>query len=144
MPHSEPKPARKQKGAKRLSASSQINSGETQERIRELAQEVLTEISALDPSHSKELLGSFVSELFLSVAEKERRDVRRQQQAEGIAAARERGVKFGRSRKPLPENFETYHAAWRDGQMSLREAASACGMSHVTFRSAALRVESAE
>lgn len=144
MPHSEWRPAHKQKEAKRLSAVLQMNSGETQECIQKLAQEVLQEISALDPSHSKELLGSFVSELFLSVAEEERREYRRQQQAEGIAAARERGVKFGRSRKPLPENFEEYHEAWRGGRMSLREAASACGMSHATFRNAALRMEDAK
>lgn len=127
-----------------MSAVLQMNSGETQECIQKLAQEVLQEISALDPSHSKELLGSFVSELFLSVAEEERREYRRQQQAEGIAAARERGVKFGRSRKPLPENFVEYHEAWRGGRMSLREAASACGMSHATFRNAALRMEDAK
>lgn len=127
-----------------MSAMSQISSGETQERIQKLAQEVLRDISELDPAHSKELLGAFVSELFLSVANEERREYRRQQQAEGIAAARERGVKFGRSRKPLPENFEEYHAAWRGGRMSLREAARACGMSHATFRNAALRMEGAE
>lgn len=127
-----------------MSATSQISSGETQERIQELAQDVLRNISELDPTHSKELLGAFVSELFLSVANEERREYRRQQQAEGIAAARERGVKFGRARKPLPENFEEYHEAWRGGRMSLREAASACGMSHATFRSAALRMEGAE
>lgn len=127
-----------------MSAVLQMNSGETQERIQKLAQEVLRNISELDPAHSKELLGAFVSELFLSVANEERREYRRQQQAEGIAAARERGVKFGRSRKPLPENFEEYHAAWRGGRMSLREAASACGMSHATFRNAALRMEGAE
>lgn len=127
-----------------MSAVLQMNSGETQERIQKLAQEVLRDIYELDPAHSKELLGAFVSELFLSVANEERREYRRQQQAEGIAAARERGVKFGRSRKPLPENFEEYHAAWRGGRMSLREAASACGMSHATFRNAALRMEGAE
>lgn len=133
-----------QKGAVRLSASSQISSGETQERIQKLAQDVLRDISELDPAHSKELLGAFVSELFLSVANEERREYRRRQQAEGIAAARERGVKFGRARKPLPENFEEYREAWRGGRMSLREAAHACGMSHATFRNAALRVENAE
>lgn len=127
-----------------MSAVLQMNSGETQERIQKLVQEVLRDISELDPAHSKELLGAFVSELFLSVANEERREYRRQQQAEGIAAARERGVKFGRSRKPLPENFEEYHAAWRGGRMSLREAARACGMSHATFRNAALRMEGAE
>lgn len=118
--------------------------GEISEYLRQLAQQVFSDISELDPARSKELLGVFVSELFLSVSEQERRAVRRRQQAEGIAAARERGVKFGRSHKPLPENFEEYHKAWRGGQMSLREAARACGMPHATFRSAALRMENAE
>lgn len=118
--------------------------GEISEHLRQLAQEVFSDISELDPSRSKELLGVFVSELFLSVSEQERRVIRRQQQAEGIAAARERGVRFGRSCKPLPENFEEYRKAWRGGRMSLREAARACGMSHATFRNAALRLESSE
>lgn len=123
---------------------SQMNSAVTQEQIQRMAREVLHELSALDADRSRELLGAFVSELFLSVAEEERREYRHQQQAEGIAAARERGVKFGRSRKPLPENFEEYRRAWRGGRMSLREAASACGMSHATFRTAALRIENAQ
>lgn len=127
-----------------MSINLQTGSGETQARVQQLAQDVLRVISELDPAHSRELLGSFVSELFLSFAEEERREYRRQQQAEGIAAARERGVKFGRARKPLPESFEEYREAWRGGQMTLREAASACGMSHATFRNAALRVENAE
>lgn len=127
-----------------MSAILQISSGETQKHIQKLAQDVLRDISELDPSRSKELLGVFVSELFLSVAEEERREYRRQQQAEGIAAAKERGVQFGRSRKPLPENFEEYREAWRGGQMSLREAANACGMSHATFRNAVLRAEGTE
>lgn len=128
----------------RTEAGAVKSEGEISEHLRQLAQQVFSDISELDPSRSKELLGVFVSELFLSVSEQERRAVRRQQQAEGIAAARERGVKFGRSRKPLPENFEEYHEAWRGGRMTLREAAKACGMPHATFRSAALRVEGAQ
>ena len=60
------------------------------EQVRRLAQEVLSEISELEPSRSKEILGAFVSELFLSVAEQERRQMRRERQAEGIAAAKAR------------------------------------------------------
>lgn len=117
---------------------------EVAEYLRQLAQEVCADISGLDPERSKELLGVFVTELFLTATQQEQRTVRRRQQADGIAAARERGVKFGRSRKPLPENFETYREAWRGGQMSLREAAKACGMPHATFRCAALRMEDAQ
>ena len=113
------------------------------EQVRRLAQEVLSEISELEPSRSKESLGAFVSELFLSVAEQERRQMRRERQAEGIAAAKARGVRFGARRKPLPDNFEECRQAWRGGQMSLRQAAGACGMSHATFRDAVTRVENA-
>lgn len=124
-----------------MSAAEQPYDEETQEHIQKLAKDVFHDICALDPSHSKELLGVFVSELFLSVSEEEKRAIRRRQQAEGIAAARERGVQFGRTRKPLPENFEEYHKAWRGGRMSLREAVKACGMCHATFRNAVLREE---
>ena len=110
-----------------------------QDCLRQLAQDVLSEISKLDPSHSKELLGAFVSELFLSVAEEERREYRRQKQAEGIAAAKARGVRFGARRKPLPDNFEACREAWQGGQMTLRPAAGACGMPHATFRDAVMR-----
>lgn len=102
-------------------------------RLRLLAQEVIAEISELDPSHSKELLGTFVSELFLSVAEQERRDMRRQKQAEGIAAAKARGVRFGPEPKPLPDNFDECYEAWQDGQITATRAAEACGLSRKGF-----------
>ena len=97
------------------------NSEGPQDSLRQLAQDVLSEISKLDPSHSKELLGAFVSELFLSVTEAERRAYRRQKQAEGIVAAKARGVRFGAHCNPLPDNFEECREAWRGGQMSLRD-----------------------
>lgn len=108
-----------------------------QGHLRRLAQEVMSEILELDPSHSKELLGVFVSELFLSVAEQERREMRRQKQAEGIAAAKARGVRFGVQRKPLPANFDEYYEAWLDGRMSAVQASAACGMTRHTFSRAA-------
>lgn len=106
---------------------------EPHDRLRQLAQEVLTEISELDPSHSRELLGAFVSELFLSVAEEERREYRRQKQAEGIAAAKARGVRFGPEPKPLPENFDECYKAWQDGRMTAARAAENCGLSRKGF-----------
>lgn len=104
-----------------------------QEQIRRLAQEVLSEISELDSSRSKELLGTFVSELFLSVAEQERRQMRRQKQAEGIAAARERGVRFGRQHLPVPDGFEDLARQWENGGISAGSAAAKLGMSRDTF-----------
>lgn len=117
------------------------NDEELQNRLRQLAQNVMFEISALDPSRSKELLGTFVSELFLSVAEEERQEVRRQRQAEGIAAAKARGVRFGPEPKPLPENFDECCEAWRDGQITAVEAAARCGLSRKSFYRAAKRKE---
>ena len=113
----------------------------TQETLQRLARDVVSDISELDPSHSKELLGIFVSEMFRSVAEQERREERRARQAEGIAAAKARGKKFGRPAKPLPENFHQVYQDWRNGKMVLREAADACGMPSATFYDKAMAYE---
>ena len=104
--------------------------------------DVISLLAEMDSTVSQEILTKFVSDLFYTQAKKRQKEERQVRQTEGIAAARERGVKFGRSRKPLPENFEEYHEAWRGGQMTLRQAAKDCGMNHSTFRSAVLRVES--
>ena len=125
------------------SAATKINDNGLQDRLRWMAQEVLSEITGLDPSRSKELLGLFVSELFLSVAEKERREERRQRQAEGIAAAKARGVRFGPEPKPVPENFIECYEAWRDGYLSTTQAAEECGISRQAFYRAAKRQEQA-
>ena len=116
---------------------------EQRERLRQLAGTVLDEISAIDPPRSRELMGAFVSELFCSLAERERREDRRQKQAAGIAAAKARGVRFGPSRKPLPENFGEYYKAWQDGEMTMTRAAEACGISKAAFHRAAARVQQA-
>ena len=116
---------------------------EMQGRLLELAREIVSNLSALDPAQSKSLLDSFVSELFISVAKQEFHEMRRQRQAEGIAAAKARGTRFGKARKPLPENFDECHQKWRAGELKLREAAEACGMAHTTFHDAVLRAERA-
>ena len=74
------------------------------------------------------------------VAENERTSIR-QRQAEGIAAARARGVRFGRPSRPLPENFPQIHRDWRDKKLTLREAADACAMPVGTFYAKAVRLE---
>lgn len=121
------------------SASVDISNKRTQDHLQQLAGEVMAEISELDPSHSKELLGVFVSELFLAVAKQEQRDFRRQKQAEGIAAAKARGVRFGPARKPLPDKFEECYEAWENGQLTQTQAAKICGMSRESFRRTASR-----
>lgn len=114
---------------------------EIHHRLHELAQEVLSEITELDPTYAKELLGSFMSELVLSVAERERRDMLRQKQSEGISAARARGTRLGRPAKPLPQNFHEVRRDWRDGKFVLKEAAAACGMPESTFYTKAVEFE---
>ncbi len=76
-----------------------------QTQLRSLARELVSDIAAADPSRSRELLSAFVSELVLAVADQSQREERRQKQAEGIAVARAKGVRFGRPAKPLPDKF---------------------------------------
>lgn len=110
-------------------------------QLKELAQEIVSSLSGLDPEQSRELLGGFVSDLFLSVAEQSRKEERRQKQAEGIAAAKAKGVRFGRPGKPLPDNFDEARRAWRAGELSLQQAADLCGIPRGTFYNAVVRRE---
>ena len=100
----------------------------------------------LDTRRGKDLMGTFLSDIVLQVlsfvAENERTNIR-QRQAEGIAAAKARGVKFGRPSTPLPDNFHEVHQAWRSKKIPLREAALACGMPEGTFYAKAVKIEKA-
>lgn len=91
----------------------------------------------LDTRRGKDLIGTFLSDVVLQVlsfvAENERNNIR-QRQAEGIAAAKARGVKFGRPRKPLPTNFYNMYKKWKCGEISGMAAARECGMPLSTFR----------
>lgn len=115
-----------------------------QAKLKDLAAEISSELAALDEEQSKALLSDFVSDLFLAAAEQKRREDRHRRQAEGIAAAKAKGVQFGPSRKPLPENFDDCCLAWRNGEMSLSEAADSCGMVKTSFRRAVIRREQEE
>ena len=110
-------------------------------QLKELALEIVSSLSSLDPEQSRELLGGFVSDLFLSVAEQSRKEERRQKQAEGIAAAKAKGIRFGRPGKPLPDNFDEARRAWRAGELSLQQAADLCGIPRGTFYNAVVRRE---
>lgn len=114
---------------------------ELKEQLRELARGLASGLCGLEPFQRETLLGVFVSELFLSVAEQNQHDNRLRKQADGIAAAKAQGVRFGPSRKPLPDNFGECRRKWQSGEMSLREAAEACGMPKSSFYDAALRRE---
>lgn len=106
---------------------------------------VVLDMSLLDTHQGKDLLGTFISDLVLQilsfVAENERENIR-VRQAEGIAAAKANGVKFGRPERPLPDNFHEMHEAWRQKNISLRQAAEACQMPVGTFYSKARKLES--
>ena len=105
---------------------------------------VVLDMPLLDTRRDKDLLGSFLSDVVLQilsfVAQNERENIR-SRQAEGIAAAKARGVKFGRPPNPLPENFNEIHKAWREHEMNLHQAAQACGLPDSTFYGAVMRAE---
>ncbi len=107
----------------------------------------ILDMPLLDTTRTKDLLGTFISDVVLQllsfVAENERNNIR-QRQAEGIAAAKARGVRFGPRPRTLPDNFEGLRRAWRSGELSMREAAEACGMPATTFHDAVVRAEVAE
>ena len=128
------------------------NYGEILEQWRFLTKEkgidiMVLDMPLLDTRRGKDLMGVFLSDVVLQilsfVAENERDNIRRRQ-AEGIAAARLRGVRFGRPPLPLPDNFHEMHRAWRGKKISLRQAAQACDMPQGTFYAKAVRLEKAE
>ena len=98
---------------------------------------VVIDMPILDTRREKNLLGTFISDIILAllsyVAENERANIR-QRQAEGIAIAKEKGVRFGRPEKPVPENFVECCLLCKDGKMSIGEAARSCKMPESTFR----------
>ncbi len=128
------------------------NYGEILEQWRYLTREkgvdiVVLDMPLLDTRRGKDLMGTFLSDIVLQVlsfvAENERTNIR-QRQAEGIAAAKARGVKFGRPPIPLPDNFHAVHKAWRAGQLTLDQAAAACHLPRGTFYAKAVRFEKGE
>ena len=125
------------------------NYGELNEQWRIITKEkkadiVVIDIPLLDTRREKNLLGTFISDVVLAllsyVAENERTNIK-QRQAEGIAAAKARGVKFGRPPLPIPQNFYQMHKDWRAGKITIEEAAKACNMCPKTFYSKAVKYE---
>lgn len=103
---------------------------------------VVLDMPILDTRTGKDLMGTFIADLVLQilsfVAETERKNIK-QRQAEGIAAAKVRGVRFGRPEIPLPDNFFEVRSRWRNKEISVKEAAKLCGMSKSTFHDKARR-----
>ncbi len=97
---------------------------------------VVIDMPLLDTRREKNLLGTFISDLVLALlsftAECEYRAIHTRQ-AEGIAAARARGIRFGRKPSPLPANFHEVYQKWKMKKVSIEEAAKMCGMAKSTF-----------
>jgi DNA invertase Pin-like site-specific DNA recombinase len=118
------------------------NYEEILEQWRIITKEKGADIQVLDMpllntnSIQADLTGVFIADLVLQilayVAETERTFIK-QRQAEGIAAAKQKGIHFGVQKKEVPEDFERYYRLWNEGKISLRKAAEELQMNHVTF-----------
>mgnify|MGYP002545880973 CR=1 FL=1 len=97
---------------------------------------VVLDMPLLDTRIGKDLMGTFLSDIVLQVlsfvAENERTNIR-QRQAEGISAARERGVRFGRDPAEIPLEFPLVYREWRAKKLGSRAAAERLGVSQTTF-----------
>ena len=97
---------------------------------------VVLDMPLLDTRIGKDLMGTFLSDIVLQVlsfaAENERSNIK-QRQAEGIAAAKARGVRFGRPKKKEPQNFEAMVSLWENKKMTLSEILESFDMSKSTF-----------
>ena len=117
------------------------NYEEIQEQWRILTKVIGVDICVLDmplldTRQGKDLMGMFIADLVLQilsfVAQSERESIHRRQ-AEGIAAAKAKGVRFGRRPKERPDNFEAVRERWARGELSARAAAEQLGVAHRTF-----------
>lgn len=118
------------------------NYGEILEQWRRITREIGADIEVLDmpllntQTERDDLTGVFISDLVLQilayVAETERSFIR-SRQSEGIAAAKARGVQFGRQKRDLPQEFHRYCLLWSQGRITVRQAAKELGMSSSTF-----------
>lgn len=97
---------------------------------------VVLDMPLLDTRQSRDLTGTLIADIVLQllsyVAQTEREAIR-QRQAEGIAAAKARGVRFGRRPMPRPEAFPALKAQWERGEISARQAAERSKIIHRTF-----------
>jgi len=100
------------------------------------AEVVVLDMPLLDTRKGRDLTGVLIADIVLQllsyVAETERSFIR-QRQAEGIAAAKARGVQFGRRPKVRPERFPEMQALWQEGKISARKAAKELSVTHSTF-----------
>ena len=97
---------------------------------------VVLDMPLLDTRQGKDLMGTFIADLVLQilsfVAQSERENIKKRQ-AQGIAAAKQRGVRFGRPEKPLPDDFGELVLRWESKDLSFEAVLRMCGMSQATF-----------
>ena len=117
------------------------NYNEIQNQWRILTKEIgidicVLDMPLLDTRNGKDLLGTFIADLVLQilsfVAHSERENIRKRQ-SEGIAAAKARGVAFGRPKKALPKDFEGLLTAWEQSLLPLDRLLTQSGISKRTF-----------
>lgn len=117
------------------------NYEEIQKQWRILTKEIgidicVLDMPLLDTRNGKDLMGTFIADLVLQIlsftAQSERENIKKRQ-AEGIAAAKAKGVKFGRPEKGTPAEFGEIIRAWEQKRLSLTEVLKQCGMSKATF-----------
>lgn len=98
---------------------------------------VVLDMPLLDTRQGRDLTGALIADIvlqLLSYVAQTERELNRQRQAEGIAAAKANGVHFGRKCKDRGENYDAVMAAWRRGELSGRAAARELGVAHGTFQ----------
>lgn len=117
------------------------NYEEIQHQWRILTKEIGVDICVidmplLDTRNGKDLMGTFIADLVLQilsfVAQSERENIRKRQE-QGIAAAKARGIQFGRPALAIPENFDKLVGEWEQKRISLNFLLEQCGMSEATF-----------
>lgn len=117
------------------------NYEEIQKQWRILTKEIGVDICVLDmplldTRNGKDLMGTFIADLVLQilsfVAQSERENIRKRQ-AGGIAAAKAKGVKFGRPEKEVPDDFGKIVRSWEQKKLPFEEVLMKCGMSEATF-----------
>ena len=90
----------------------------------------------LDTRNGKDLMGTFIADLVLQilsfVAQNERENIKKRQ-AQGISAAKAKGVKFGRPESPVPDEFDKLIKQWEKKEISIAELLAVCNMSEATF-----------
>ncbi len=117
------------------------NYKEIQNQWRILTKEIGVDICVidmplLDTRNGKDLMGTFIADLVLQilsfVAQSERENIRKRQ-AQGIAAAKKRGVRFGRPEKPMPEGFAETVKLWEKKEIDIKAVLEMCGLKEATF-----------